>query len=111
MTLPNFDHPHGWTWRDGMSEPGSIHVEPAFLDHLGAVFIRIDRGDRHRGIWLSREVMEEFITALRAAADAPEYDGEDGWGDDADRGKPCCGISYGEYDCPCADNEPAGVDR
>lgn len=78
MTLPTFDHPHGWTWRNVMPEPSSIHVEPAFMDHLGAVFIRIDQGGEHKGIWLPRDVMEQFIAALRTAAEAPEYDAEDG---------------------------------
>lgn len=76
--LPEFTHPHGWTWANNLRNPSSIHVEPAFKPELGAVFIRIDQDGRHEGIWLSREVMEEFITAMRAAADVPEYDDEEG---------------------------------
>lgn len=76
QALPDFTHPHGWTWRNNLRNPSSIHVEPAFKDELGAVFVRIDQDGRHEGIWLPRAVMEEFITAMRAAADAhPE--GED----------------------------------
>lgn len=41
------------------------------------MFVRIDQDGKHEGIWLPRDVMEEFITAMRAAADAPEFD-EDG---------------------------------
>ncbi len=69
-SLPEFTHPHGWTWRNDMRVPSSIHVEPAFKEELGDVFIRVDQAGSHRGIWLTREVMEEFITAMRAAADA-----------------------------------------
>jgi hypothetical protein len=77
-TLPDFDHPHGWTWRNDMRVPSSIHVEPAFKRELGDVFIRIDDTDgEHKGIWLPRDVMEEFIAAMRKAADGPEFD-EDG---------------------------------
>jgi hypothetical protein len=72
-----FTHPHGWTWQDNARVPATLHVEPAFKSELGDVFVRIDRDGDHRGIWLTREVMEEFITAMRAAADAPEWD-EDG---------------------------------
>lgn len=73
-SLPNFNHPHGWTWRNDMREPSSLHVEPAFLDRLGEVFVRIDQSGQHLGIWLTREVMEQFIAAMRSAADAPEFD-------------------------------------
>jgi hypothetical protein len=78
--LPDFDHPHGWTWRNDLRAPSSLHVEPAFLDHLGDVFVRIDQGGQHLGIWLTRAVMEQFIAAMRSAADAPEYDAPDGDG-------------------------------
>ncbi len=74
--LPDFDHPYGWTWRNDMRVPSSLHVEPAFKPELGDVFIRIDQDGKHEGIWLPRDVMEEFITAMRAAADAPEFDEE-----------------------------------
>lgn len=75
--LPDFDHPHGWTWRNDLRIASSIHVEPAFKPELGDVFIRIDQDGRHEGIWLPRDVMEDFIAAMRTAADAPEFD-EDG---------------------------------
>lgn len=75
--LPDFTHPHGWTWRNDLPNPSSIHVEPAFLDRLGTVFVRIDQNGRHEGIWLPPAVMDEFIAAMCAAADAPEYDDEE----------------------------------
>ncbi len=75
--LPTFTHPHGWTWHDNGPVSATLHVEPAFLERLGDVFVRIDRDGQHLGIWLTRAVMEEFITAMRAAADPPEYDDED----------------------------------
>ncbi len=67
--LPQFDHPDGWTWRNDMPVPSQIHVEPAFLERLGQVFVRIDQDGHHLGIWLTRDVMERFITAMRSAAD------------------------------------------
>ncbi len=74
--LPAFSHPNGWTWRNDLEVPSQLHVEPAFLDHLGAVFVRIDQAGQHLGIWLDRDVMEQFIAAMRVAADAPEHDDE-----------------------------------
>lgn len=83
MSLPDFDHPHGWTWRNDMPLPSSIYVEPAFKRELGDVFIRIDRADgTHAGIWLTWEVMQEFIMALDRAYLAPEYDAPDGMQDE-----------------------------
>lgn len=76
--LPEFDHPHGWTWRNNMRCPSSIHVEPSFKPELGKVFVRIDmEGYGPRGIWLTREVMDDFITALRHAAAVPEFEEDD----------------------------------
>ena len=67
--LPTFDNPRGWTWRNDLDVPSQLHVEPAFLDHLGAVFVRIDQQGRHLGIWLTEDVMGQFIAAMRAAAE------------------------------------------
>jgi hypothetical protein len=79
VELPTFTHPHGWTWRNDLPNPSQIHVEPAFKRELGVVFVRIDQNSAragHRGIWLPREVMNDFVVAMYAAADAPECDDE-----------------------------------
>jgi hypothetical protein len=68
MALPEFDHPHGWTWRNDLPSPSSIHVEPAFKSELGVVFVRIDQDGKHLGIWLPLTVLGEFMHALRSAA-------------------------------------------
>jgi len=72
VPLRQIEHPHGWSWRNDLSNPSQIFTQPAFRPELGAVFVGIEQNGKSIGIWLPRDAMEWFIAGMRRAANVPD---------------------------------------
>ena len=66
-----------WDWRNDLSLPTHIHLEPSFKTELGRVFLQLSQDDRQLGIWLDRARVDSLRSALDVIATHSEQDNPD----------------------------------
>jgi hypothetical protein len=61
-----------WDWTNDLKVKTTLHLEPAFKEELGVVFLQLKRDGKDMGIWLDRERVDSLRAGLDAVAEHAE---------------------------------------